>query len=110
MTKYLFLYHAPATLAEATPADPAEMEAEMGRWMAWAGRVGDKMVDFGAPLAGGVAISVDGVTPSDREVGGYSLIEAEDLAAAQALTEDHPHLLAPGASIEIHEAQTIPGM
>jgi hypothetical protein len=111
MTKYLILYHAPTTPADAAPPTQAEMDAAMGQWNAWAGRVGDRMVDFGTPLAGGVRVTRDGTSASSREVAGYSIIEADDLPAAQELIESHPHLMMPGAAeIEIHEAVAIPGM
>jgi hypothetical protein len=112
MTKYLFLYHAPMTPADAAPPDPAQMEAVMNAWTAWAGKVGDGLIDFGTPLAGGVRVSPGGGTsPSTREVAGYSLIEADDLHAALGLAQDHPHLSMPGGcEIEVHEAQPIPGM
>jgi hypothetical protein len=111
MSKFLFIYHAPNTPAEAAPADPAEMEAVMGQWMEWAGRVGDGMVDFGTPLAGGVQVTPEGTSPSTREVAGYSIIEAADLDAALALAQGHPHLNMPGGcTIEVHEAQPVPGM
>ena len=57
MTKYLFIYHAPMTPAEAAPPTPEQMEAVMGEWNAWAGRVGSGMVDFGTPLAGGIRVT-----------------------------------------------------
>ena len=111
MTKYLFVYHAPTQPADAQPADPAEMEAVMGQWMSWAGRVGEGMVDFGTPLAGGMNVSPEGTSPSSREVAGYTLIEAADMDAALALAQEHPHLTMPGGcTIEVHEAQPIPGM
>jgi hypothetical protein len=111
MTKYLFTYHAPTQPADATPPDPAEMEAVMGQWMAWAGRVGEGMVDFGTPLAGGAEVTPDGTTPSSREVVGYTILEAADMDSALALAQDHPHLNMPGGcTIEVHEAQPIPGM
>jgi len=111
MTKYLFIYHAPMTPADATPPDPEQLEAVMGQWTAWAGKVGDGMVDFGTPLANGVHVAADGATsPSTNEVAGYSLIEAEDLDAALALAKDHPHLLMPGCELEVHEAQPVPAM
>jgi hypothetical protein len=111
MSTFLFIYHAPATPADAQPSDPAEMEKVMGDWMAWAGRVGDGMVDFGTPLANGVRVTPDGSAPSSSEVVGYTLLEAPDLDAALALAKDHPHLDMPGGcSIEVHEAQPIPGM
>ena len=51
MTTYLFVYHAPMTPAEAAPPTPEQMEAVMGECKAWAGKVGDGMIGFGAPLA-----------------------------------------------------------
>ncbi len=111
MTKYLFIYHAPMPPADAAPPDPSEMEAVMGQWMAWAGRVGEEMVDFGTPLAGGVRVTPSGTSPSTNEVTGYTIIEAQDMEAALALAEVHPHLTMPGGcTIEVHEAQPVPGM
>jgi hypothetical protein len=111
MAKYVFIYHAPMTPADAAPPTPEQMEAVMGEWMAWAGKVGDGMVDFGTPLAGGVRVSTGGTSPSTREVVGYSIIEADNLDAALELAQGHPHLNMPGGcEIEVHEAQAIPGM
>jgi hypothetical protein len=110
MTKFLHLPR-PYQPADAKPADPGEMQAVMGEWMAWAERVGDGMVDFGTPLAGGVHVTRDGTTPSIRDVVGYSLIEAADMDAALALAQQHPHLNMPGGcTVEVHEAQPVPGM
>ena len=111
MSKFLFIYHAPTTPAENTPSDPAEMEAVMGQWMQWAGRVGDGMVDFGTPLADGVTVTPEGTSPATSDVVGYSIIEAADQEAALALAEGHPHLNMPGGcTIEVHAAQPVPGM
>ncbi len=112
MTKFMFVYHAPMSPADATPPDPEQMQEVMGQWMAWAGKVGDGMVDFGTPLDNGVRVSSDGSTsPSTREVAGYSILEADDLEAALALAKDHPHLNMPGGcEIEVHEALPVPGM
>lgn len=111
MSKYLFVYHAPMTPADAAPPDPAQMDAVMGEWNAWAGRVGEGLVDFGTPLAGGVRVTKDGTSPSTREVAGYSIIEADDMESALELAKVHPHLNMPGGcEIEVHEVQPIPGM
>jgi hypothetical protein len=112
MSKFVFIYHAPTTPADAAPPTDEQMAEVMGAWNAWAGKVGDGMVDFGTPLAGGVRVTADGSTaPSDREVVGYSIIEADSADAALALAQGHPHLMMPGGcEIEVHEAQPIPGM
>jgi hypothetical protein len=111
MTRYVFVYHAPVPPADATPPDPEQVDAVMGAWNAWAGKVGDRLVDFGTPLANGVRVTPDGTSPSSREVAGYSIIEADDLEGAVELAKVHPHLTMPGGcEIEVHEAQPIPGM
>ena len=110
MARYVFVYHAPVPPADATPPDPEQVDAVMAAWNAWAGKVGDRMVDFGTPLANGVRITPDGTTPSSRAVAGYSIIEADSLDAAVDLGKVHPHLSMPGGcEIEVHEAQPIPG-
>ncbi len=111
MTKYVFIYHAPEMPADAPQPSAEEMQAVMGAWTAWAEKVGDGLVDFGTPLAGGVRVTPDGTAPSSNEVAGYTIIEADDMEAALDLARVHPHLSAPGAcTIEVHEAQPVPGM
>ncbi len=111
MSKYVFVYHAPLTPAEAAPPTPEQMEAVMGQWNAWAAKVGEGMVDFGTPLGGGVRVTTEGTSPSSREVAGYSIIEAADFEAALELARNHPHLSMPGGcEIEVHEALPVPGM
>ena len=87
------------------------MKEVMGAWMAWGDKIGTGMVDFGMPLAGGVHVSPECIAASTNEVGGYTLIEADDAAAALELARAHPHLNLPGGcTIEVHEAQPVPGM
>lgn len=110
MPKFVFIYHAPQPPADASPPSAEEMEQVMGAWMAWSEKVGAGMVDFGTPLAGGVHVTPAGVEPSTREVVGYTILEAESTEAALALAQAHPHLNMPGGcSIEVHEAQPLPG-
>ena len=61
MSKYVFIYHAPTPSADAPQPSAEEMAKVTSAWMGWAGQVGDRMVDFGTPLAGGVS-----VTPAAR--------------------------------------------
>lgn len=110
MTKFLYVYHAPPAPAELQNRSPEDMKATMDKWYAWSAQVGDGMVDFGTPAAGGVRVTPTGTAPSTLQVAGYSIVEAPDLDAALALTADHPHLAWPGGEIEVHELLAIPGL
>jgi hypothetical protein len=46
---------------------------------------------------------------SDKEVTGYSILEADSMGAAVAMLQGHPHLdWAAGCEIEVHEAMPVP--
>jgi hypothetical protein len=96
VVKFLYLY-----TGGNPPADAAEGEKVMQRWMAYFGKMGPRIVDGGAPL--GARQSVSSAPASGAR--GYSIIEAADLAEAVSLTADHPHL-ASGGAIEVLE--TVP--
>ena len=110
MTKYLVVYHAPAAAMEQMKdATPEQMKAGMEPWMKWAERCGEGLVDLGSPLGLGRRITAAGSSPSDREVAGYSILQADSAEAAHALVEGHPHLQwADGCEIEVHECQALP--
>ena len=110
MGRYIVLYYAPRSAVEAmTEATPEEMKKGMEHWMAWAGRCGDGLVDIGAPLGGGQKLTKSSSTPSDTDVTGYSILEAESMEATQALLAGHPHLeWGAGCEIEVHEAMPLP--
>ena len=105
MKKFVAIYYAPAEAMKAMENITPEQAAEgMKPWMAWKERVGNAMVDFGAPLMPGHATTGENWSPSSKTVSGYSILQAENAAACQALFENHPHTSwAPGCSIEIHE-------
>ena len=111
MTKYVIVYHAPPMSPDASPPEAEVMKSVMQAWMAWGETVGSRMLDFGTPLAGGVRVAPGGATsPSDRQVAGYTMIEAESFDEALELAKQHPHLNMPGGcEIEVHEAMPVPG-
>lgn len=110
MKKYLVLYHAPvAALEKMKDATPEQMKAGMEPWMAWAERCGDGLVDLGTPLGAGRKVTASGSSASDKDVAGYSILQAENAAAAHALLQGHPHLeWEDGCEIEVHESQPLP--
>ena len=110
MKRFVVIYHAPASFMEqAKDASPEDMKKGMESWMAWAAKCGDGLVDMGAPLVGGQKVGKSGSSPSNKDVVGYSILQAEDMGAARALLDGHPHLeWAAGCEIEVHEAMPLP--
>ena len=110
MKKFIVIYHAPASMMELMQnASPEEMKAGMDFWMAWAAKCGEGLVDMGAPLVGGQKLSKSGSSPSNKNVVGYSVLQAEDMEGAKALVDGHPHLeWTDGCEIEVHEAMPPP--
>ena len=84
MKKFLFIYNA-------SPEDDSDTN---DAWMAWFQSIGAHVVDIGNPIQGGtlvVANKVTELTSFTDFVGGYSLINAEDLASAVALAKTCPN-------------------
>jgi hypothetical protein len=113
MKKYMVIYHMPEELLWGTANEsPEEMEKGMKDWMAWAEKCGDRLIDFGTPLAGGQRLAQDGRhQDSKRQVCGYSILQAESMEEAMGLLKEHPHLTWNGScEIEVHESMPTPGM
>jgi hypothetical protein len=98
----MILYRAQASAREQLAnATPAQKEAGLHAWHAWATKVHYALADLGAPLAhtthvGPGAAGADGVV-------GYSILEAGSADEVGTLLDGHPHLAMPGASIEVLE-------
>ena len=107
MKKFIATYHAPIDFMEQSgTSSPEEMKKGMDAWMAWAKRCGAKLVDMGDPLSGGQTLRSDGsAVASERQVRGYSVLQAETMDEAKALLDGHPHLnWMDGCEIDVHEA------
>jgi len=112
--KFLIIYHAPFEAMAQMANVPVEQQAAgMALWQAWIKRMGNKLVDIGAPLINGKSVRAGGSSsPSKKEVSGYSLVEAANLDEVMGFLEGHPHLSGwhPEATVEIHETVLLPGM
>ena len=114
MPKYMVLYRSsvPAT-EQMAGSDEEATQAGMELWMAWANRVGAAMADMGSPLGGVGTVTSSGSNAETSRpfVGGFSILEADSVDAANKLLDDHPHFHAPGEnSIEVLEFLPVPGM
>lgn len=113
MKNFIVLYHAPADLMKQTAnTTPEEQAKGMEAWMQWAQKCGDKLVDLGAPLMNGQRLGGNGQSQSsNKDVVGYSVLQAENMDDAKALLDGHPHMAWDAAcSIEVHETMPLPGM
>ncbi len=112
MKKFIVVYYAPMdAMKQMANSTPEEQKKGMEGWMVWAQKCGDNLVDMGSPLMNGKAITMEGSANSTKEVTGYSVLQAKDLAHAESLLQGHPHLGWNAAcSIEVYETMPIPGM
>src|SRR5438045_977227 len=90
MAKFIYLYRGPATsMSDLTPEQGAERMAAFGAWM---GKVGTALVDGGSPFGSSASVRDDGTDAAAGDLIGYTIVEADDLAAAKALTDGLPFL------------------
>ena len=113
MSKFIVMYHARAPymqMMQEMGATQEDMQAQMQAWMEWAGRCGDGLPEMGGPMVGNLKLTNAGSSTSYRNVVGYSILEAENMAGAQAMLEGHPHFrIDPSCEIEVHEVMNMPG-
>lgn len=104
MPKFLILYRSQRTAGEQMAAgSPEEMQASLDAWMAWGGRAGAHLVDFGSPT---MPTSEDD-PGSAGWIGGYSILEAGDLDELNGILEGHPHT--EDGTIEVLQMLDMPG-
>jgi hypothetical protein len=109
--KFLVLYLSQMSATEQMKnATPEQAKAGMDAWMSWAGRAQSGIVDMGSPLTH--ATSVPGGNSGSRGpyVGGFSILQGSSADDVRTLLDDHPHLMMPGNTIEVHEFLPMPGM
>ncbi len=106
MKKYIAIYHMnEEARQEASNSTPEQQAEGMKPWFAWKDSLGDRLIDFGAPLASGQRLNPDGTSGAgNSEVAGYSIVQANDMDEAKTLFSNHPHLgWNAGCDIELHE-------
>ena len=87
MAKFIYLYRGP--VPDLTPQEGAARMAAFGARME---KVGAALVDGGSPFGASASVRDDGTEGAAGDLIGYSIVEADDLAAAKALTDGLPFL------------------
>ena len=91
-------------------ASPEDMKKGMEPWMAWAQKCGSGLVDMGTPLGNGQKVTKAGISPSNKDVVGYSVLQAESMEEAVEMLKAHPHLdWVDSCEVEVHECLALPG-
>ena len=99
MTKFLITYEG----SMPPPPTPEARDQMMSAFMAWAGEVGEHMVDPGAPLGASRTVTSDGDTDEPSAIGGYTIVEADSLDEAVGLVRGHPFLTR-GGTLRVSES------
>jgi hypothetical protein len=90
MAKFIYLYRGPAPdMAGLTPEQITERTAAFGAWME---KAGPALVDVGSPFGLSASVRDDGTEGAAGDLIGYTIVEADDLAAAKVLTDGLPFL------------------
>ncbi|WP_254512778.1 YciI family protein [Anatilimnocola floriformis] len=107
MPKFIFIYRYPVGVYQAT--SPEKMQEVMQQWLRWiaAGQAAGWMLDAGNEFDhAGVVVAADGKSADGpfaecgETLGGYSIVQAENLAAAAQRAKECPGLFA-GGRVEV---------
>ena len=112
MDKFVLLYLSPVTAEQqmSSQMSPEAGRKAMDAWMAWYKKAGSAVLDQGTPLGNGKSLSNMGEAMRQTKVAGYSIVQAKDIDAVEKMLKGHPHLIMPGASIEIMESMPMENM
>jgi len=111
MPNFLALYC--GTPSDGPPPDmtPELMKQGMEAWHGWMQEHADAVVDQGGPAGRTKKVSKAGVEDIRNQVGGYVVVRADDIDAAAAMFENHPHFAVfPGDRVEVMPVLDIPQM
>jgi hypothetical protein len=111
MKKFLLLYLSPVSAEEQMQsASPEDMQKGMEPWVRWFDAQKQAMVEMGTPTGNELNVTKTGSSKPKTYIGGYSIVQAEDMDAVKTLLSDHPHFMMEGNSIEVLELMPMPGM
>jgi hypothetical protein len=112
MAKYMVLYYSSVSASQLMAnASMEKMKASIEEWQKWKdGASKVAKIEFGMPLEVVKHITPEGAIDSSSKIGGYSIMEGESKDAIVELLRTHPHLKRAGASIDLLEMISMPGL
>ena len=96
MARFLVTYH-----GSGMPSDPALMEQAKAAFAAWLASAGDAVVDPGAPVTLATQVA-SGEPLAAVDVGGYSIVQADDTEGAAAVLASHPYV-GRGGTLQVNQ-------
>jgi hypothetical protein len=103
MANYLFVYYGGMAEGGAAEATPEQQKKEMEIWTSWFVKLGEAVVEMGAPTKPGKTISkTRAIATGANAVAGYSIIKANNLGAAVNVAKSHPDV-SKGMKIAVYE-------
>lgn len=95
-------------------ASPAEMEASMGKWMAWIEKLnkegkyvsGEPLLPGGKLVSGPSSVTDGPYTEGKEVVGGYFVINAPDMKEALEACKDYPDF-GSGGKIQVRQVMKL---
>lgn len=101
MAKFVLVY----TGGPGMEMEEEQRNAVMAEWGEWYGKLGEVIVDGGAPFTVSKNVSSSGVSDgaaSSPAATGYTIISADSLDDAVAMMEGHPHIKH-GGDVTVYE-------
>jgi hypothetical protein len=107
MPKFLCLQRS-LDQGEAEGPSPAQMQDMYARFSAWQAKFKDELVDMGGKLGAGKLVTAEGTKDGPfvevkELVGGYMIVEAENLERAIEVAGECPGLVRHGSGVEVVE-------
>ena len=112
MEKFMFIFQG----GQMNGASPEEMQAHMGKWMAWIDRLSKaNQYEAGEPLLpggklvsgkGGKTVTDGPYTEGKEVVGGFFIVNAKDMDEAVNIAKDCPDYEL-GASVQVRQVMKI---
>ena len=112
MEKFMLIFHG----GQMEGASPEQMQAEMGKWMAWIEKLsksdqyvaGEPLIPGGKLVSGknGKSVTDGPYTEGKEVVGGFFIIKAKNLDEAVAISKDYPDY-DKGGTVQVRQVMKI---